>query len=240
MHDKNLVHTRIHPSSIRLHGKRHIRLSRLMCVRSYKQGSRVKGDIPLNPREYFFISPERFRQKVDLNAVFGSNMTPEQLEAERVKLIPQDTVPWDGKMDDVWAFGCVTFFLLTAKYPFSRRHSSQRSVLEGFRQDFVIRRVREWPTLSQGARDFILWILRPEQQERPTMDQILDHPWLTNNAAIRSNRLDYLSTDADVRARTFRQVVGGHIDSRVIGEMVAEGYGIQRRLGQGSFGAVFK
>lgn len=213
-----------------------------MCVRRWAPGRKYPGDIPTDPKEYSFISHERFRQEIDPKLVFTKTLTTEQFEVERARLYPHtETGPWDGKMDDVWAFGCVVFFLLTAKYPFSKRHSTPREVLEGHNQDFVIRRVRTWRSLTTDARDFILWILKPNEQERPTMDQIVNHPWLGRQIENPKKfyRQDYLSNEADVRAKTFRQIPG-YVSDHVVKEMAAAGYSIQYPLGQGSFGAVYQ
>lgn len=239
MHERNYVHTRIHPSSIRLNTKRNVKLSRLMRVQKYSDlETEFEGEIPDNAREFFFISPERFRQEIERDRVFEGNTAPELLNSEKERLLMNADVKWDPKADDVWAFGCTTFSLLTAKYPFSKEHSKPKALLEAFLEDFLPDRIDRYETMSEEAHGFLLWIL-VDQNDRPTMDQVVNHPWLQSENKTSPHNAPNLSKDPKVRGKSFKKIEG-HIDDALVQQMADKGYSVQYLLGAGGFGAVYK
>lgn len=201
----------------------------------YESRQVAGGKVPENPMHAFFLSPQRYRQEVDLKKVFDRNDLPDQ--AELNKSLPKEP-RWDAKADDVWAFGCTTFYLLSGEYPFNTVHVQPRALLQAFGMDFLQRNV-QLQGFSQGARDFLLWILKTKQSERPTIHEVLNHPWLRSTHPSSPHLQDYLSTDASVYGRSFNRVPG-HISENLVRQMAANGYSIQYQLGEGSFGAVYK
>lgn len=239
MHDRNYVHTRIHPASIRPRGGRSCCLSRLMCVQKWSESRVVKGPIPIDPRDYFYVSPQRFRQEIEMPRVFEPSRPTDLVKAEKERLFPTDEEQWDSKPDDVWSFGCVTFFLLTATHPFKPIHAPCRSLLQAHRDNYLIETITAHPTISNDSKEFLLWILQTQQYQRPTMEQIVKHPWLKNEDKTSPHLRPLLSSDPEIYGRTFRQV-RGYINDDLVAEMAEEGFMIEYLLGEGGFGAVYK
>ena len=101
MHQRNYVHTRIHPASIRGLTKRRVVLSRFTYAQQYNGPGSVQSHPFLKATEAHYFSPERFRQTFDLilltNPVPGRNY-------RGMSRVPPELGPWDGKQDDVWGF----------------------------------------------------------------------------------------------------------------------------------------
>ena len=109
MHQRNYVHTRIQPASIRALTHRRIVLSRFTYAQQYRGPGSTKSYEFWKPTDAHYYSPERFRQITDLMflsaPVEGKNYTGSSR-------IPPEVGPWDGKKDDVWGFGATVIIPL--------------------------------------------------------------------------------------------------------------------------------
>lgn len=239
MHERNYVHTRIHPESVRNRGIKNCVLSRLMYVQKWSEAKPCKGPIPTDPRDYFYISPERFRQEIETARVFEPNRPTDLVKAEKERLFPTDDDQWDAKMDDVYGFGCLTYFILVGTHPFTPMHAPARSLLQAFINNYLVNTITAHPTLSRQAKDFLLWILKPQQYQRPSMEEIVNHPFIQSEWGISPDKRNFMSNDPAVYGKTFRQV-RGYINDDLVAQMAQEGFMIQHLLGEGGFGAVYK
>ena len=79
---------------------------------------------------------------------------------------------------DTWSLGCIMYNLLCGKSPFPYGNTD-----ENYEN---IKRARYWYSrdkankISQEAKDLIELILNLDPELRPTMDEILEHPFFTN------------------------------------------------------------
>ncbi len=78
-----------------------------------------------------------------------------------------------GKETDLWCLGVLTFEMLTGTTPFYARNddSIQRNILK--------RKIRWEDHLTKEARHFIDLLLRIEEKERLTLNQVFFHPFIT-------------------------------------------------------------
>lgn len=84
-------------------------------------------------------------------------------------------IPYDGKKADVWSLGIVSFAVLAAKFPFDDEDDNQSNIF------FQIKRgiFTTPPHFSSLAKSFVEDILNPNESSRPTVDEMLLHPFLS-------------------------------------------------------------
>ncbi|XP_022741962.1 calcium-dependent protein kinase 28-like [Durio zibethinus] len=81
-----------------------------------------------------------------------------------------------GPESDVWSIGVITYILLCGKRPFWDKTEDGifKEVLKN-KPDF---RRKPWPTISNGAKDFVKKLLVKDPCARLTAAQALSHPWV--------------------------------------------------------------
>ena len=94
-----------------------------------------------------------------------------------------EKLPYDRKCD-IWSLGVVTYILLCGYPPFypeinyaDMSHYMYECIMHGkFRFHS-----QKWSHISVSAKEFISSCLQVDPALRPTIDQILDHPWISNS-----------------------------------------------------------
>nr|AFR11231.1 calcium dependent protein kinase 2 [Chenopodium album] len=81
-----------------------------------------------------------------------------------------------GPESDVWSIGVITYILLCGRRPFWDKTEGGvfKEVLRN-KPDF---RRKPWPTISNGAKDFVKKLLVKDPRTRLTAAQALSHPWV--------------------------------------------------------------
>lgn len=84
--------------------------------------------------------------------------------------------PYDGTKSDIWSFGICLYRTICGKFPFTG--VSQTNLF------YVIKKGQfEIPDyVSDKAAGLIRWALKPDPKERPSILQILQHPWFSGVA----------------------------------------------------------
>ena len=86
-----------------------------------------------------------------------------------------------GKYDkgcDMWSIGVITFVLLTGEPPFCGRNAAELfKKIKTCDYDFV---QPIWQSTSRVAQKFIQALIEPNVEQRLTVEQALNHPWMTN------------------------------------------------------------
>ncbi|KAJ5826343.1 hypothetical protein N7474_003481 [Penicillium riverlandense] len=86
-----------------------------------------------------------------------------------------------GKAVDIWSLGVITYTLLCGYSPF--RSENLTDLIEECRAGRIIFHERYWKGVSQDAKDFIMNLLQPDPNDRPTSAEALKHAWLKGESA---------------------------------------------------------
>ena len=133
-----------------------------------------------------------------------------------------------------------TLYLLTGRHPYDPNILHPRKLWEVLLDHeliFWLQSQQAANILSTDTREFLLWILDEDTKERPSMDDIVNHPWLQTEDRRSYQKQPQFSKDPNVRGKTFRQLP--YIEDKLVREMAQKGYAIEYLIGKGGYGAVY-
>ncbi|KIM20885.1 hypothetical protein M408DRAFT_333773 [Serendipita vermifera MAFF 305830] len=81
-----------------------------------------------------------------------------------------------GKPVDVWSTGIITYVLLCGYSPF--RSENPKDLVQETINARIEFHDRYWKNISDEAKKFILSLLKPDPEDRPTAQEALRNPWL--------------------------------------------------------------
>lgn len=81
-----------------------------------------------------------------------------------------------GKPADMWAVGCISYFLLSGNLPY---HDSNKSKLSNSILNDDVPFPAHWEQIDSKARSFVTSLLQKDPTARPDVNTALTHPWLT-------------------------------------------------------------
>lgn len=80
-----------------------------------------------------------------------------------------------GKACDVWGAGVMLHVLLSGRLPFL---GSGRRLQESISKGRIALESPEWKAISSNAKELVLKMLSPNPHNRPTIADVLEHPWM--------------------------------------------------------------
>eukprot|EP00760_Papus_ankaliazontas_P028445 PhM_4_TR3715/c0_g1_i1/m.12259 len=92
---------------------------------------------------------------------------------------------YDAFKADIWSFGCILYVMLTCRFPFG---SATDAELEAKIKKGAIVPLPD--TISAEARDLVGRIIVKDPRARPTLEEIIGHPWMLMHSGPMSPRAD--------------------------------------------------
>ena len=84
---------------------------------------------------------------------------------------------------DIWSAGVITYITLSGMPPFNGQ--SDQEIMKKVREGQFSFDDRIWQTISENAKSFIRSLLTYNPEERPSAQQALQHPWITELATLQ-------------------------------------------------------
>ncbi|XP_055526225.1 peripheral plasma membrane protein CASK isoform X18 [Wyeomyia smithii] len=91
-----------------------------------------------------------------------------------------------GKACDVWGAGVMLHVLLSGRLPFQ---GSGKRLQEAIARGRIMLDTPEWKHVSSTAKDLVLKMLAANPINRPTISEILDHPWMRDRDKLQRTHL---------------------------------------------------
>ncbi|TTE36937.1 Serine/threonine-protein kinase DCLK1 [Bagarius yarrelli] len=84
-----------------------------------------------------------------------------------------------GLKVDIWAAGVITYILLCGFPPFRGNADDQEALFGQILLGQLEFPLPYWDSVSESAKDLIIFMLQVEEDQRYTALQVLEHPWVT-------------------------------------------------------------
>lgn len=150
--------------------------------------------------------------------VYDPNKTLDEKLGTPYYIAPEVLNKSYGAKCDVWSAGVITYILLSGMPPFNGQ--TDQEIMKKVRAGKFSFDDKSWSAVSQNAKDFISKLLTYNQDNRPSAQEALSHPWITelsNIAVDESMALGALSNLKDFRAdQTLKQATFAFIASQLL------------------------
>ena len=124
-----------------------------------------------------------------LSKIVGSNQKCTESYGTLCFVAPEvlKNEPYD-KSVDLWSIGIITYFLLCGNLPFYDENSG-RETARKIMEDPVPFHSTTWRMFSKEAKQFVDSLLKKNPNERLTITQVLEHPWIKKFSKVPDERM---------------------------------------------------
>ncbi|XP_054656331.1 serine/threonine-protein kinase DCLK2-like [Dunckerocampus dactyliophorus] len=102
-----------------------------------------------------------------------------------------------GLKVDIWAAGIITYILLCGFPPFRSENNVQEELFDQILQGKLEFPSPDWDTISLPAKMLISQMLQVNVDARFTAEEVLSHPWVTDDAPIDSSNEEAAGEDTE-------------------------------------------
>ncbi|PRP73175.1 calcium/calmodulin-dependent protein kinase type 1D-like [Planoprotostelium fungivorum] len=124
----------------------------------------------------FTLSEKNSTQEQSISGGHPSYQAPEMINRQPI-----------GNSVDIWALGCVTYFLLCGYAPFEDTNNMRLNAK--IRQGNYQFNGEDWSSVSAEGQQFVRSLLVVDANARPTAQAALSHPWLKSTSAAALPRI---------------------------------------------------
>ena len=124
-----------------------------------------------------------------------------------------------GVSADVWSLGVISYVLCAGYPPFS--DASQVELFRRIRRGQYQFDSPWWDPVSDTAKDFVARCLTVDMNKRPTIAQVLDHPWLASPRQ-EDGLNDLTQTARELRVFNARRRLRGFFRAAILSNQLAE------------------
>lgn len=92
-----------------------------------------------------------------------------------------------GLKVDIWATGVITYILLCGFPPFVSATNNQEELFDQILRGHYEFHSPYWDDISDSARELIVHMIQVDQEKRFSAQEVLDHPWVSDDEALDQN-----------------------------------------------------
>lgn len=92
-----------------------------------------------------------------------------------------------GLKVDIWATGVITYILLCGFPPFVSATNNQEELFDQILRGNYEFHSPYWDDISESARELIVQMIQVDQDKRFSAQEVLDHPWVSDDEALDRN-----------------------------------------------------
>ncbi|KAG0716948.1 Serine/threonine-protein kinase DCLK1 [Chionoecetes opilio] len=92
-----------------------------------------------------------------------------------------------GLKVDIWATGVITYILLCGFPPFVSATNNQEELFDQILRGNYEFHTPYWDDISESARELIVHMIQVDQEKRFSAQEVLDHPWVSDDEALDRN-----------------------------------------------------
>jgi len=171
VHQQNIAHRDLKPENLLLKSKVD---AVFVKIADFGFAKEDKGDLMTPQFTPYYVSPQVLEaQKFH--------------KAQKLGHIPADSPPYTySKSCDMWSLGVIVYIMLCGYPPFYSENP-RKQLSQGMRRRIMAGEYdfphHEWGRVSDIAKDVVRRMLSVNPEERITIQQLLNHPWLNDGKA---------------------------------------------------------